>query len=414
MNYVLSIQVKMVRTMSKEETMSKEQASSNTSEKNQRFDELRVEIDDLDKSLVQLIAKRLQVTKEIGEIKSDLDLALYHPEREAELIDNKRAYAKSVGLEPNLIEDVIRRIIRDSYKSQNAQRTYDKNNEQKNILVVGGNGQFGQLFVDLFRKNGENVTVFEKQDSLQSKENIRNLKQADLVLISVPINVTEIVIKQLAKTLTELNPKCVLADVTSIKNKPVEEMLAQHQGPVVGLHPMFGPDIETFAKQTVAVCHGRQKSEYQWLLDLLDKKGFNLVDVEAKTHDDLMSIIQVLRHLSTVAYGNHLRHEDIDLGKILELSSPIYRLELIMVGRLFAQDPVLYSDIIFSDKNNVKMIKRFIDRISETLSFVENGDKESFIQSFNQTKEWFGEFADKFLSESHQLIAKAGDSGGGI
>ncbi len=378
----------------------------------QGFDHLREEIDDIDKALVKLIFQRLKVTKEIGEIKSDLGLALYHPEREAELIKNKRSYAKELGLSPDLIEDVIRRIIRDSYKSQNAQRVASLETESKEVLIIGGQGQFGKLFGDLFKKNGDKISIIEKQDRLDSEETLTKIKKADLVLISVPINVTLSVIAEVAKMLKLYNPNCLLADVTSIKNQPVQKMLSQHQGAVVGLHPMFGPDIETFAKQTVAVCHGRLKANYQWLLDLLSKKGINLVDVESKTHDDLMSIIQVLRHLSTVAYGNHLRHEDIDLNKILALSSPIYRLELIMVGRLFAQDPVLYSDIIFSDKHNIKMIKRFINRISETLSFVEKDDKQSFIQSFNETKEWFGEFADKFAKESNHLIAKAGDGGG--
>ena len=387
-------------------------SETKSNETGQGFDHLRDEIDRIDKSLVKLIAQRLKVTKEIGEIKSDLGLALYHPEREAELIKNKRSYAKELGLSPDLIEDVIRRIIRDSYKSQNAQRAISSKSESKEIVIVGGRGQLGKLFGDLFEKNGDKISVIEKQDHLNSEECLAKLKKADLVLISVPINVTLSVIEKVAKVLNIHNPNCILADVTSIKNQPVQEMLSQHQGAVVGLHPMFGPDIETFAKQTVAVCHGRLKENYQWLLDLLSKKGINLVDVEAKTHDDLMSIIQVLRHLSTVAYGNHLRHEDIDLNKILELSSPIYRLELIMVGRLFAQDPILYSDIIFSDKNNIKMIKRFIERISETLPFVENDDKQSFIQSFNETKEWFGEFADKFAKESNHLIAKAGDGGG--
>jgi len=392
--------------------MSESDSNTNKSKtNNQGFDHLRKEIDSLDKSLVELIAKRLQVTKEIGEIKSDLGLALYHPEREAELIKSKRNYANKIGISPDLIEDIIRRIIRDSYKSQNAQRMIAIDNNAKEIVIIGGKGQLGTLFSGLFKKNGDKISIIEKQDKIDSEESSVKLIKADLVLVSVPINVTLNVIQKTSHLLKELNPNCILADVTSIKNQPVEQMLANHQGPVVGLHPMFGPNIETFAKQTVAICHGRLKEQYQWLLDILKNKGIKLVEVESKKHDDLMSIIQVLRHLSTVAYGNHLRHEEIDLEKILELSSPIYRLELIMVGRLFAQDPVLYSDIIFSDKNNIKMIKRFIERISETLSFVEKDDKESFIMSFNKTREWFGAFAEKFSKESNHLIAKAGDGG---
>jgi chorismate mutase/prephenate dehydrogenase len=36
-----------------------------------------------------------------------------------------------------------------------------------------------------------------------------------------------------------------------VKNGPLQAMLAAHQGPVLGLHPMFGPDSGSLAKQVV-------------------------------------------------------------------------------------------------------------------------------------------------------------------
>lgn len=50
-----------------------------------------------------------------------------------------------------------------------------------------------------------------------------------------------------------------------------------------------------------------------------------------------MAFIQALRHFATFAYGLHLAEENVQLEQLLALSSPIYRLELAMVGRLFAQ-----------------------------------------------------------------------------
>ena len=34
-------------------------------------------------------------------------------------------------------------------------------------------------------------------------------------------------------------------------------MLAVHQGRVLGLHPMFGPDVASLAKQVIVCCQGR-------------------------------------------------------------------------------------------------------------------------------------------------------------
>lgn len=50
-----------------------------------------------------------------------------------------------------------------------------------------------------------------------------------------------------------------------------------------------------------------------------------------------MAFIRALRHFATFAYGLHLAEENVQLEQLLALSSPIYRLELAMVGRLFAR-----------------------------------------------------------------------------
>lgn len=67
--------------------------------------------------------------------------------------------------------------------------------------------------------------------------------------------------------LNQLPNDCILADFTSIKSKPLAAMMKAHQGPVVGLHPMFGPDVPSLAKQVIVCCNGRREESYQWLLE---------------------------------------------------------------------------------------------------------------------------------------------------
>ena len=59
----------------------------------------------------------------------------------------------------------------------------------------------------------------------------------------------------------------LLADLTSVKRVPLTKMLDVHKGAVVGLHPMFGPDIASMAKQVVVCCDGRFSERYEWLLE---------------------------------------------------------------------------------------------------------------------------------------------------
>jgi chorismate mutase/prephenate dehydrogenase len=122
-----------------------------------------------------------------------------------------------------------------------------------------------------------------------------------------------------------------------------------------------------------------------------------------------MSMVQVMRHFSTIAYGYHLMAEGADIENLVNMSSPIYRLELIMVGRLFAQNPILYSDIIFANPDNITMMKRFAYRFLELLEDVERGDKEAFVTMFKQVSDWFGDYANDFLAESKTMLLKANE-----
>jgi chorismate mutase/prephenate dehydrogenase len=209
--------------------------------------------------------------------------------------------------------------------------------------------------------------------------------------------------------LNNLPDDCILADFTSIKESPLYEMMKAHSGPVVGLHPMFGPDVTGLIKQTIIVCDGREKEQYQWLLKQFQVWGAKTYQVAAHEHDQAMSMVQVMRHFSTIAYGYHLMTEGADIENLVNMSSPIYRLELIMVGRLFAQDPILYSDIIFANPDNISMMKRFAYRFLELLEDVELGDKAAFVTMFKHVSDWFGDYADDFLAESKAMLLKANE-----
>ncbi len=123
-----------------------------------------------------------------------------------------------------------------------------------------------------------------------------------------------------------------------------------------------------------------------------------------------MTLIQALRHFTSFAYGLHLSKENPNIDKLLQLSSPIYRLELAMVGRLFGQDPNLYGDIILSSQENIDMIKRFHLCFGEALEILEGKDKQAFVQSFNEVSDWFGDYSTQFMNESQNLLKQANDA----
>ena len=370
----------------------------------ERLAELRAQIDSLDEELLQLLAKRLNVVHKIGEVKLQHGLPIYVPQRESEMLQKKREAATQLGLSPNLIEDILRRIMRESYVSENQFGFKTVNPQIRKIVIVGGRGKLGSLFGRYLSGSGYNVVSLEQNDWPQAAQ---ILQDADVVIVSVPIANTLEVIAQLKSYLTE---NMLLADLTSVKRAPLEKMLEVHHGPVVGLHPMFGPDVASMAKQIVACCDGRFSERYQWLLQQIQMWGVKIYHVDATEHDHHMTYIQALRHFSTFVYGLYLSQQSVDLEKLLALSSPIYRLELAMVGRLFAQDAALYADIIADKPENLAVIEHLKNSYETGFAFFKNKDKAGFIAQFNQIRDWFGNYSEQFLQESSQLLQQASDA----
>ena len=365
--------------------------------------DIRKEIDSLDQELIEIFTKRLALVKKVGEIKHQQGLPIYVPEREADMLEARREEAQRKGIPPDLIEDVLRRLMRESYVSENYHGFKTVNPEIKKIVIVGGKGKLGGLFLRYLRLSGYQVEALGSEDWESAAEILRG---ADVVIVCVPIAKTLQTIERLQPYLTE---NMLLADLTSVKRQPLQKMLEVHRGAVLGLHPMFGPDIASMAKQVVVRCDGRYPERYQWLLEQIEMWGARIYCTDAAEHDQNMTYIQALRHFATFANGLHLSKQPVKLSKLLALSSPIYRLELAMIGRLFAQDGALYADIIMDKPENLAVIESLKQSYEESLKFFGNGDREGFIKTFNQVREWFGEYSDLFMQESRHLLQQAND-----
>jgi len=293
--------------------------------------------------------------------------------------------------------------MRESYSSEKDAGFKCLRPSMKPVVIIGGYGQLGRVFARMFTLSGYQVKILGSQDWDKAEE---MLSHAGLVVVTVPIHLTIPVIDKL----TNLPKDCVLCDLTSIKEKPLRHMLHVHSGPVVGLHPMFGPDVPSLAKQVIVHCEGRGKEQYRWLIDQCAIWGASLCELEAEEHDHAMTLIQALRHFTSFVYGYHLSKENPNLDKLLQVSSPIYRLELMMVGRLFGQDPNLYGDIILSSEDNIQMIQRFHERFTEAVDLLNHKDKQHFVESFNNVSNWFGEYSKQFMAESQNLLKHANDA----
>ncbi len=81
------------------------------------LEEARSEIDSVDKEIVELIAKRNEYIKQIAHFKNSVE-EVKEEERIADVIAHVREQAISLGLSPNLINDLYVRMIDEMVESE--------------------------------------------------------------------------------------------------------------------------------------------------------------------------------------------------------------------------------------------------------------------------------------------------------
>ncbi len=301
---------------------------------------LRALIDAVDHEVLQLLSRRNGLVAEVAAYKRAHGVAIRDHRREREIIADRRERSTPLGLQPDVIEGMYRLLLwasRDRQASLRAQVPLDI--ETKTIAVIGGRGAMGSCMARMFADLGHAVMIADLDTELTPEVAAR---EADVVAISVPIDVTVDVIRRVGPL---VRADALLMDVTSVKTAPMEAMLASTRASVVGTHPLFGPSVHSLQGQRVALTPGRGDEWKQWLTRMLEARGLTVVETTPETHDRAMAVVQVLTHFSTEVTGATMAKLGVPLESTLPFTSPIYLIELLMTARHFAQSPDLYASI---------------------------------------------------------------------
>ena len=272
--------------------------------------------------------------------------------------------------------------------------------EKVTVGIIGGTGQMGQLFKRFFENNKCKVLISSRRTKLKPED---CAKLSNIILISVPMDVTVDVIKNIAP---HINKNSLLMDTTSIKKEPVEAMLHYSKCEVIGMHPVFGPNISSLKGQTIVLCPARTKRWLKWLAKIFEKNGARIKITTPEKHDEMMSIIQGLNHFSTLSVAHAMKKLGISIEESLEYTSPIYKLRMAMVGRILNQNPSLYANIEIMNTKNKKALAAYIDSSQKLQKIIETKNTKEFLKYFNECAEFFGGFKKEAEQLSDYLIEK--------
>ena len=262
--------------------------------------------------------------------------------------------------------------------------------------IIGGSGKMGQWFtrhllqegiqVIITGRNKEKLLAAGKQLGVPTATNIGAVKQADIVIISVPLDDFESVVKGIAPYIHE---EQIIVDVTSLKANPVEIMHRHfNKGRMLGTHPVFGPGAKSASNQNFVLT---PTNEQEAILagqtrQYLEERGANVSIMTPQEHDQMMTVVLGLAHfIAIVSADTLLGFERFEEMK--KIGGTTFKVLYTLIESVISEDPKLYTSLQMSFPNIKEVESLFQSKTKIWADMVKNDDRQGFARKMNALRE---------------------------
>ena len=265
------------------------------------------------------------------------------------------------------------------------------------VAIIGGYGKMGRWIADFLLKDGKDVVLYGRNEEkllvaghelgVDTETNLSQaVNDAELIIVSVPIDSFTDVIKQLKPCLTSGQ---IVMDVTSVKVIPVKIMHEYlDKVTILGTHPVFGPGARSARNQNFILTpiNNAEQEIANRVRDNLAEKGGLVTMMTPEEHDHLMAVVLGLSHFIAIASADVLLGFE-QLQKMKAIGGPTYRVLLTLAESVITEDPELYASIQMNLPGLPEMEALFKQTAATWADIVKSGNRQQFIDKMNLLKE---------------------------
>jgi chorismate mutase/prephenate dehydrogenase len=354
------------------------------------LDDLRNDLSAVDRQLVELIAERQRIVSEIGRNKQTSGKGTRDYAREKDVLDMGRAQASELGIDPDLAEDVLRKLIRSSLANQERDRVIaEGRGDGRSVLVIGGAGKMGGWFVDFFASQGFATTVadpgVEDAPGRFAKWTDAGVDY-DVIVVAAPLAVSGRILAQLAV----LKPQGLIFDIGSLKT-PLIDGLQELQNAacrVTSLHPMYGPETRLLSGHHLIFCNVGSAKATEDAKELFSSTMVEQIDMGLDDHDRLIAYVLGLSHALNIAFFTALAESGEAAPKLARMSSTTFDSQLLVSAAVAQDNPHLYFEIQNLNKFGLGPLDALCEASSRIRDVVAGGDEDGFVELMDKGKQY--------------------------
>jgi len=349
---------------------------------------LRDAIADVDRALLELLRRRMDLAAEVGRVKALANRPVVVRDVEDRVLTRARQHAEACGVSEEVMESVFQAIIRGSVERQYRVGISMRRQRGERVLIVGGAGGMGSWFRGFFELAGHEVDIVDPAlasvpdapGRFPSLEAVADLDRYAAILISVPLGRTPEVLEQVVAR----KPSGAVIEVASIKSHLVAVLeRARELGvQVYALHPMFGPGKSLYEALTfVLAAQGDLIVERRQMETFIRHPYTRLVVVTFAHHDRLMGWLLGLAHLSNILFGAALTRCGIDPAELHACASATFSRHTSNALLVLNANPDLYLDIQHLNPHRHEVYLAMREAMDHIEALVAEREREGFRQT---------------------------------
>ncbi len=358
------------------------------------LDQLRNELQAIDRDILALIARRQHLSSEIGRIKRDAGVPTRDYRQERAVIQRARKQAEEHKLSPDLAEELTLLLIRSSLTVQERDRVAAHGQGSgKRVLIIGGCGGMGRWFAQFLGSQEYRVEIADPTspppeiDELPYIDDFRDTElDHDIIIVSTPIGITNQILHELA----ERRPKGLVFDVGSLKTPLRTGLAALIEAGVnaTSLHPMFGPSTELLSRRHVIFVDIGNPSAVEEARALFGSSMATSVDMDLDSHDRIIAYVLGLSHAVNIAFYTALAESGETAPKLAEMSSTTFDAQLEVAQAVAGESPQLYFEIQALNDYGTESLSALLYAVERVRSVVRAGDNEGFASLMNKGRSY--------------------------
>ena len=352
--------------------------------------DLRKQLTAIDEQIVDLIAQRQRIVGDIGRNKQSTGVGTRDYAREKDVLDMGRQRAEQVGIDPDLAEEVLRKLIRSSLASQERERVIaEGKGSGRRALIIGGAGKMGGWFVDFFVSQGFETTIADR-DVQDGPGQFSNWTDAgvdyDVIVVAAPLAVSGRILAQLAV----LKPRGLVFDIGSLKS-PLIDGLAELRDTgcrVTSLHPMFGPETRLLSGHHLIFCESGVPEATAAAKELFGSTMVEQIDMGLEDHDRLIAYVLGLSHALNIAFFTALAESGEAAPKLATMSSTTFDAQLLVSAAVARDNPHLYYEIQNLNKFGLEPLDALCEAANRIRETVAGSDEQSFVELMEKGRQY--------------------------